>query len=46
MASLAARTGELLTVSQTVSQNEAFDPITIFAKILSDLKVRAELVPE
>ena len=43
---LAARTKDLLTVSQTVSQNRAFDLSADSAKILIRLKVRTGLVPE
>ena len=46
MASLAARTAVLLTVSQTVSQNRAFDLFADSAKMLIRLKVRTGMVPE
>ena len=34
-----------LAVSQTVSQNKAFDLVCFFAKLLIRLKVRTEMVP-
>jgi hypothetical protein len=46
MSSIGARTAVLLTVSQTVSQNRAFDLFADSAKILIRLKVRAGMVPE
>ena len=46
MASIGARTAVLLTVSQTVSQNRAFDLFADSAKILIRLKVRTGMVPE
>ena len=46
MASLGARNWVLLTVSQTVSQNRAFDLFADSAKILIRLKVRTGMVPE
>ena len=46
MSSIGTRTAVLLTVSQTVSQNRAFDLFTDSAKILIRLKVRTGMVPE
>ena len=46
MASLGARNWVLLTVSQTVSQNRAFDLFADSAKMLIRLKVRTGMVPE
>ena len=46
MSSIGARTAVLLTVSQTVSQNRAFDLFADSAKILIRLKVRTGMVPE
>jgi hypothetical protein len=45
MASLAARKWDLLTVSQTVSQNREFDLSADSAKVLIKLKVRIQVVP-
>ena len=46
MSSIGTRTAVLLTVSQTVSQNRAFDLFADSAKILIRLKVRTGMVPE
>ena len=46
MTSIGARILVLLTVSQTVSQNRAFDLFADSAKILIRLKVRTGMVPE
>ena len=46
MVSIGARTAVLLTVSQTVSQNRAFDLFADSAKMLIRLKVRTGMVPE
>ena len=46
MSSIGARNWVLLTVSQTVSQNRAFDLFADSAKMLIRLKVRTGMVPE